>query len=317
MKKLLATQILAALLLAPLSFAEIHEFKSADGARTIRAELDAYDMKTGIATLTLSRPERLNSWTGRMHTEYRWILEQAERDDGVRVVVITGEGRGFCAGADTAALETHIERGGYDPGTPDDLPEPGYGIRPEFDADFAFQFGLTKPVIAAINGPAIGASVTSATLCDGIIASERATFSTPFAKLGVPPEGCSSVMFERILGAAGQRMLGEEGWKPTAAEALEAGLVQWVVPHGDLMTEAKRIAQAWVAEGAARSFRGGADRAELNAVNARESVQVASAFLSPRFLTGQFRCLWRKKKRTNALMFLALRMSHPMWSRLL
>ena len=115
-----------------------------------------YAVQDGIATLTLHRPERLNSWTGRMHTEYRHALLQAELDPEVRVVVVTGAGRGFCAGADTAALETHVERGGYDPGTPPDLARPGYGVRPEFDANFAFQFGLSKPVIAAINGPAAG-----------------------------------------------------------------------------------------------------------------------------------------------------------------
>ncbi len=103
-----------------------------------------YEIEDRVATLTLDRPKRLNSWTGRMHTEYRWILEQAERDPDVRVIVVTGAGRGFCAGADTAALESHVERGGYDPGTPAELAQPGYGVRPEFDANFAFHFGLAK-----------------------------------------------------------------------------------------------------------------------------------------------------------------------------
>ena len=125
-----------------------------------------YEVSEGIATLTLNRPKRLNSWTGRMHSEYRWALAQAENDPGVRVTVITGAGRGFCAGADTAALESHVDRGGYDPGTPDDLARPGYGVRPEFDADFAFQFGLTKPIIAAINGPAAGVGLVIACYAD-------------------------------------------------------------------------------------------------------------------------------------------------------
>ena len=88
-------------------------------------------------------------------------------------------------------------------------------------------YTFEKPIVAAVNGPAIGAVVTSATLCDAIVASDKATFSTPFAKLGVPPEGCSSVQFERLMGPDNAaRMLFEEGWRPTAAEALEAGLVQ-------------------------------------------------------------------------------------------
>jgi enoyl-CoA hydratase/carnithine racemase len=71
-----------------------------------------YAVADAIATITLARPHRLNAWTGRMHTEYRWCLEQAENDPAVRVIVVTGEGRGFCAGADSAALQGHIEKGG-------------------------------------------------------------------------------------------------------------------------------------------------------------------------------------------------------------
>ena len=160
--------------------------------------------------------------------------------------------------------------------------------------------------------------MTSATLCDGILASERATFSTPFAALGVPPEGCSSVHFPRLLGAAAAaRMLGAEGWKPTAAQALEVGLVQWVAPHESLLEEAQKIAEGWVEAGAVRGFRAGSTREELKAVNAKESVAVADAFLSTPFLDGQIRFLWKKKKRRPALMFLALRVTRPAWSLLL
>src|SRR5436305_11188621 len=107
-----------------------------------------YAAEGRIATLTLNRPHRLNAWTGRMHTEYRWALAQAEEDPDVRVIVVTGEGRAFCAGADSAALEGHIEKGGYDSGIREPLANPGYGVRPEFDQNFAFQFGMRKPIIA-------------------------------------------------------------------------------------------------------------------------------------------------------------------------
>lgn len=112
------------------------------------------------------------------------------------------------------------------------------------------------------------------TLCDGIIASKKATFSTPFAALGLPPEG----------------------WKPTAEEALEAGLIQWVVPHEQLAGEAQRIAKEWVTSGATRSFRCGSTRDELKAVNASESVKLADAFFGAAFIKAQFRFLWSKKK---------------------
>src|SRR5215831_12141477 len=106
-----------------------------------------YDVVDRVATITLDRPHRLNAWTGRMHTEYRWLVARADRDPEVRVIVVTGAGRGFCAGADSQALSGHVERGSYDPGTAATLAEPGYGVHDEFDHDFAFHFGLTTPVI--------------------------------------------------------------------------------------------------------------------------------------------------------------------------
>ena len=143
-------------------------------------------------------------------------------------------------------------------------------------------------------------------------------FSTPFAALAVPPEGCSSVYFPRLLGAqSAHRILGPEGWKPSAEEAKEIGLVQWVVAHENLLDEAQKIAEGWVADNAVRTFRDGARRDELKAINAKESIEVADAFLSGPFLKGQFQFLWRKKKRGPAAVFLALWATCPMWSLLL
>ena len=105
-----------------------------------------------------------------------------------------------------------------------------------------------KPLLAAINGPAIGASVTTATLCDQIVAAKSATFLTPFARLGVPPEGCSSVHFERLMGDQGLRMLGPEAFKPTGEEAMDIGLVNEVADDSDLMQRALEICEGWVAD---------------------------------------------------------------------
>merc|ERR1719186_2577812 len=113
---------------------------------------------------------------------------------------------------------------------------------------FNYFLDFPKPILVAANGPAIGASVTSASLCDGIIASEKATFLTPFARLSVPPEGCSSVHFERILGKeAAKKMLGE-GWKVSAKEAKAIGLVLDVVSHNDLPQKAQKLAEKWISE---------------------------------------------------------------------
>jgi len=126
------------------------------------------------------------------------------------------------------------------------------------------------------------------------------------------------VHFARIMGEANAaRMLGKEGWKPTAEEALEAGLIQWLAPHDKLQEEANRIAQEWIASGAQRGFRAGSTRDELKAVNARESADLADAFLSTPFIKAQFKFLKSKKKWGPAAMFLAMLISRPLWSRLL
>ena len=261
----------------------------------------------GVTTLTMNTPERLNGWTMEMMDALKEGFRVAAGDDETSVLVLTGADPYYCAGVNLSAV--------LRPRHPRKLHATIVELnRALFNAFLDFP----KPVLVAVNGPAIGASVTSATLCDGIIASEKATFSTPFKALGVTPEGCSSVHFARIMGQANAgRMLGKEGWRPTGEEALEAGLIQWVAPHEKLGQEAHRIAQEWIASGAKRGFRGGSERDELKAVNARESVALADAFLSAPFIKAQFQFLWSKKKWGPAGMFLAMLITRPLWSRLL
>ena len=278
-------------------------------ARANQTSADAYPLLThkrdGVTTLTMNVPARLNGWTMEMMDALKEGFKAAATDDETRVLVLTGADPYYCAGVNLAATL----RLGHPRKLHAMIVEHNQAI---FDAFLDFP----KPLLVAVNGPAIGASVTSATLCDGIIASDRATFSTPFAALGITPEGCSSVHFARIMGAANaERMLGQEGWKPTAGEALEAGLIQWTAPHDKLGQETHRIAQQWIDAGAERGFRGGSGRDELKAVNARESVDLADAFLSAPFIKAQFKFLWRKKKLWPATMFLAMLISRPLWSR--
>ncbi|MBQ91409.1 MAG: enoyl-CoA hydratase-related protein [Acidimicrobiales bacterium] len=185
----------------------------------------------------LSRPHRRNAWTGRMHTEYRWTLEQAEADDAVKVVLVTGdpEGGAFSVGADSGALEGHAERGGYDPGTPDDLPMPGYGVHPAFDADFAWHFGLTKPVVAAINGAAAGVGLVVACFADLRFAASGSKLTTAFGKLGLPAEYGLSWLLPRLIGLGRANDLLLTSRVVLAEEALDLGLVNGVVPGDDLL----------------------------------------------------------------------------------
>ena len=194
-----------------------------------------YEIEDRVATLTLDRPKRLNSWTGRMHTEYRWILEQAEHNPDVRVIVVTGAGRGFCAGADTAALESHVERGGYDPGTPAELAQPGYGVRPEFDANFAFHFGLAKPVIAAVNGPAAGVGLVIACYADLRFAVKGAKLTTAHGKLNLPAEYGLSWLLPRLIGLTRANDLLLSSRVFLTDEAYELGLLNALLEPGELL----------------------------------------------------------------------------------
>jgi|TARA_Y100000310_G_scaffold311069_1_gene357006 enoyl-CoA hydratase/carnithine racemase len=201
-----------------------------------------YAVKDGIATITLNRPHRLNAWTGRMHTEYRWCLLQAETNAGVRIIVVTGTGRGFCAGADSEALEGHVEKGGYDPGTPAPLAEPGFGVRTEFDASFAYHFGLTKPVIAAINGAAAGVGLVLACFADIRFAAAGVKLTTAHGKLNLPAEYGLSWLLPRLIGLTHANDMLLTSRVMMSEEALQVGLVNRVFPADDLLPQTYRYA---------------------------------------------------------------------------
>ncbi len=265
-----------------------------------------WSTERGVTTLTMNNPRRLNGWTMEMMAALKAGLKKAASDEATQAVILTGSDPYYCAGVNLgASLKlTHPAR----------LHQM---IRQHNQSLFDAFLNFPKPILAAVNGPAIGAAVTSATLCDAIIASERATFNTPFGKLGVPPEGCSSVLFEKLVGVQAQRILGQEGWKPTGQEALDIGLADHLSPHEQLMGRAQAIAESWIEKGRTRSYRGGMSQEELKRINAQESVAVATAFLSPPFLIGQFQFLWSKGKRGPAMMFLMLRVTQPIWGLML
>ena len=207
-----------------------------------------YAVADAVATITLDRPERLNAWTGRMNTEYRSLLARASADPGVRVIVVTGAGRGFCAGADTRALEGHVERGAYDPGTGPDLETPGYGVRPEFDGEFAYHFGIPKPIIAAVNGPAAGVGFALACYCDLRFAAAGAKLTTAHGRLGLPAEFGLSWLLPRLIGLTRAADVLLSSRVVLAEEAADIGLVNGVVPGPELPDVVGGYARALASE---------------------------------------------------------------------
>jgi enoyl-CoA hydratase/carnithine racemase len=213
------------------------------------------EIDDAIGVITLNRPHRMNAWTGRMHSEYRWCLAELDGDDGVRVIVVTGAGRGFCVGGDAQALSGHVKKGGYDPGTPAEMAHPGYGTAAEFDASFAYHYGLSKPVIAAMNGPAAGVGLALACFADLRIAASGAKFTTAHGKLNLPAEYGLSWLLPRMIGLtrASDVLLSSRAF--TAEEGLDMGLFNRVVPAQRVLAEALEYARSLVASVSPRSLK--------------------------------------------------------------
>src|SRR3954471_12928691 len=177
----------------------------------------------GVALLTLNRPERLNAWTGEMERAYFELLEDCGARDDVRVIVLTGAGRGFCAGADMDDLET-IGTEGTDAADHDRRP-------------ITFALTVPKPIVAAVNGPVAGLGLVQALMCDIRFAAAGAKITTSFARLGLPAEHGVSWILPRLVGPARALDLLFSSRVVLAEEALELGLVNRVVPGEDLLGE--------------------------------------------------------------------------------
>jgi 2-(1,2-epoxy-1,2-dihydrophenyl)acetyl-CoA isomerase len=190
--------------------------------------------EAGIATITLNRPEKLNAFVGHMRRDLAEALEKAASASDVRVVVVTGAGRGFCAGADVAYMAELIER--------NDVHEftrlLGAGRRV-----LSTIREMTKPVIASVNGPAYGAGFNLALCCDLRIASESASFSQSFVKVGLHPDWGGTYFLPRVVPtnlACEMFFLGDA---IDAARALQLGLLNRVVPEAELVAETRKLAE--------------------------------------------------------------------------
>jgi 2-(1,2-epoxy-1,2-dihydrophenyl)acetyl-CoA isomerase len=194
-----------------------------------------FDVADGIATIALNRPDKLNAYTTEMGEEVYDAFSRARADDAVRVVILTGAGRGFCAGVDLEHLRAHQQGGNASRG-------PKLG-----DEAFLRKLPLeivacAKPVIAAINGAAIGVGMTMALPCDVRIAAAGAKLGLTFAKLGILPGLGSTHLLPRLVGMAKAQELVLTAKIIRAEEALEIGLVNQVVPADAVLAAAREMA---------------------------------------------------------------------------
>jgi enoyl-CoA hydratase/carnithine racemase len=188
----------------------------------------------GVLTITLNRPERLNAWTGRMGEELRAAFDLADADDDVRAIIVTGAGRGFCAGAD-------LESGGdtFDYSKRDTAGVAGRDGGGEFTLRV---FDSKKPVIAAINGPAVGVGATMTLAMDVRMAADDARLGFVFARRGIIPEACSSWFLPRVVGISRAMEWVSTGRVFDAQEGLEAGLLRSLHPKDELLGAARALA---------------------------------------------------------------------------
>ena len=195
------------------------------------------DLADSVLTIILNRPERLNAWTAQMGSELIEAFDRADEDDEVRAIIVTGAGRGFCAGADLASG-----------GETFDYRERESAAAGETPRDNGGQFTLrvfrsTKPVIAAINGPAVGVGATMTLPMDVRLAADDARMGFVFARRGIIPEACSSWFLPRVVGISRAMEWVATGRVFSAQEGLEGGLLRSLHPQGELLDAAHALAR--------------------------------------------------------------------------
>jgi enoyl-CoA hydratase/carnithine racemase len=206
-----------------------------------------YTKADRIAALTLNRPSRLNAWTPVMAQEVRDAMSTAADDEEVRAIILTGAGRGFCAGADMAELETAAAGGVPHPvsGKAEEEPEDQSpnNVRADFRERYSYLLAIPKPIIAAVNGPAVGLGLIMALYCDLRFAADSARFSTAFSRRGLIAEHGISWMLPRIVGLSNALDLLFSARMVDAEEALRLGLVNRVFPEEHFMEDVRVYAR--------------------------------------------------------------------------
>lgn len=189
------------------------------------------DIKDGVATITLNRPEKLNAYTPRMGAEIHAAFAELDRNDDARVIVVTGQGRAFCAGADLSSGGGTFDR--REPSSTQAPVQEALAVRP---------WNMKKPIIAAINGPAVGVGITLPMQWDIRVAAESARIGFVFVRRGVIPEALSTWIVPRLIGVARANELLMSGKILSAKEALEYGIVSHVWPDAEFKQKVWELA---------------------------------------------------------------------------
>src|SRR6266576_5729024 len=194
-----------------------------------------WEQSGGVGKLTLNRPDSLNAWTAEFGRELRSVVEGEAADDSVRAVLVTGAGRGFSSGADLKA--------GFDPHPEDGKPDVKKELHGVYHPVIAGVRRLEKPVLAGVNGPAVGIGASLAFACDLILAAESAFFGLAFVNIGLMPDGGSTLFVPAAIGKARAFQMALLGERVSAQQALDWGLVNYVHKDDRLLGEANALAE--------------------------------------------------------------------------
>jgi 2-(1,2-epoxy-1,2-dihydrophenyl)acetyl-CoA isomerase len=204
-----------------------------------------WEQDGGVGRLTLNRPETLNAWTADFGRDLKSVVEGEAADRSVRAVLVTGAGRGFSSGADLKA--------GFEPHPEDGRPNVHRELHELYHPVIAGIRRLEKPVVAAVNGPAVGIGCSLALACDLVLACESAFFGLAFVNIGLMPDGGSTLFVPAAVGKARAFQMAFLGERVPAQKALEWGLVNYVHPDDRLMGEANALVEH-LAKGPTRSY---------------------------------------------------------------
>jgi 2-(1,2-epoxy-1,2-dihydrophenyl)acetyl-CoA isomerase len=210
-------------------------------------ETVSWELDGGVGRITLNRPDTLNAWNVQLGQELKQIVTRDAADASVRAVLVTGAGRGFSSGADLKA--------GFDPHPDDGMPDLRKELHELYHPIIAGVRRLEKPVVAAVNGPAVGIGASLALACDLVLAAESAYFGLAFVNIGLMPDGGSTLFVPAAVGKARAFQMALLGERVPAARALDWGLVNHVHPDERLLEEANALVEK-LAAGPTRSYAG-------------------------------------------------------------